>query len=106
MKQTDGARRHGKHGQQADSGRKAREGSGNRREVDGKRGQVAMTSQHTGQEGLEGREGLLLEGETRTWNREDLCCVELEAMLRGAWGDATWSVRRCCVEREAMLRAG
>ena len=31
-----------------------------------------------------GARGLLLEGETRTWNREDLCNVEHEAMQRGA----------------------
>ena len=32
--------------------------------------------------------------------------MEHEAMQRGAWGDATWSVRRCFMECEAMLRAG
>ena len=51
----------GKRGQVAmesqHTGRESGGTDGERRKAGGKRGQVAMASQHTGQEGLEGREG-------------------------------------------------
>ena len=64
--------------------------AGNRREADEKRGQVAMTSQHTGQEGLEGREGPSTRG-----GKQGLGIGRIYA---------AWSVGRCNVELEAMQR--